>query len=235
MKILKSTMQRIGIEASQDQLDKFALYREMVLEWNKKVNLTAIVDPLDFEIKHLADSLTACQYHGFINAKSIIDVGSGAGFPGLPMAICYPHKQFVLIDSLRKRVNILVEIIDALQIKNTLALHGRAEDLARDSSHRERYDLCASRAVANLAVLSEYCIPFVRKGGYFAAYKTLNSLEELEAGKKAIRVLGGRYVDTTSFAVSSALSNHQIYWIEKIASTPKIYPRKAGIPSKNPI
>lgn len=237
MKYLKEAMSLLSIENNDDILDKFSEYRRMVLEWNEKVNLTAIKDYEDFEKRHFVDSLLSVEFKGFVNSRNIIDIGTGAGFPGLPLAICFPDKQFLLVDSLNKRVNILNEIIAKLGISNASAIHGRAEDLAAKQIYRENFDLCVSRAVASLNVLSEYCLPFVRIGGYFAAYKTSDSKQELLESAKAIEILGGKYETSTDgnsiFPIEK--TNHQIFWIKKISKTPAKYPRKAGMPAKNPI
>ncbi len=235
MEILRRAMNVMGIEDSGQRLEVFAAYRDLVLDWNEKVNLTAIKDPREFEVKHFVDSLLASAYSGFQQAEKVIDIGTGAGFPGIPLAICFPEKQFVLVDSLNKRIRILNEIIKELDIRNVTAIHGRAEDLAAQEAHREQYDVCLSRAVADLAVLAEYCLPFVRLNGYFGAYKSMNVEEELEGSKKALKVLGGRITTSTSMPIEGVEMSHQIIWIEKAGRTPAKYPRKAGIPSKEPI
>lgn len=235
MELLMQAMKNMEIEPSLQRMETFEKYRTLVLEWNEKVNLTAIKDPGEFEIKHFIDSLSGCVFSGFKNASSVIDIGTGAGFPGLPLAICFSDKRFVLIDSLNKRVKILNEIIKELNIKNSVALHGRAEDLAMQRIHREKYDLCVSRAVASLAVLSEYCLPFVRTGGYFGAYKTAGSDKEISESKRALGILGGKYMEATALPLDDFQMDHRVFWIKKTAQTPDRYPRKAGIPAKEPI
>jgi 16S rRNA (guanine527-N7)-methyltransferase len=235
MKYLKKAMTQLGIKYDDETIEQFQTYRELVLSWNEKLNLTAIKDPEDFEIKHFVDSLLCCGYPAFNQAKKMIDVGTGAGFPGMPLAICFPQKEFVLVDSTNKKIKILNEIIETLNLSNVSTIHARAEDLAREKLHRERYDLCLSRAVANLALLSEYCLPFVKVNGHFAAYKALNSEEEIEASHKALQVLGGKLEARTTVAVDGVELNHQILWIKKSKATPANYPRKAGIPVKSPI
>ena len=235
MEILHRAMKVMDIEDSHQRLDTFRTYRDLVLEWNEKVNLTAIKDPEEFEVKHFVDSLLASVYPGFLKAKNVVDIGTGAGFPGLPLAICFPEKQFVLVDSLNKRIRILNEIIRALNIHNAAAIHGRAEDLAVQDTHRQQYDVCLSRAVADLSVLAEYCLPFVRIGGYFGSYKSADVDRELSGSKRALKVLGGRFITATKVPLEDIDLNHQILWIEKVSQTPAKYPRKAGIPSKEPI
>ena len=169
-------------------------------------------------------------------AETVIDVGTGGGFPGVPLAIIFPEKQFVLMDSLNKRLKVIDDLCAKAGITNVVTLHGRAEDLARMKEHRDKYDICVSRAVANMSVLSEYCLPFVRKGGYFLAYKGPNSEEEVKAAMKAIDILGGRVESyTEAFSADVFDFSHYIICIKKIKETPAKYPRKAGIPSKDPI
>ncbi|PKM84712.1 MAG: 16S rRNA (guanine(527)-N(7))-methyltransferase RsmG [Firmicutes bacterium HGW-Firmicutes-11] len=232
---LKTTLDQLSIPWDDSKIATFEQYRKSILEWNEKVNLTAVKDPEEFERKHFADSLFVVGHPGFQNASTIIDVGTGAGFPGVPLAICFPEKKFVLLDSVQKKIRILQLVTEELGISNVKPISGRAEDLARDPAHRENYDLCLSRAVANLATLSEYCLPFVAVGGYFAAYKTESVNAEQDEAGSAIRRLGGRLEEVITYVVDDTIINHNILWINKWKATPKEYPRKAGTPSRDPI
>ncbi len=170
-------------------------YMEGILSWNEKVNLTNITDPAEFRIKHNADSLMCVDFPEFEEAETVIDVGTGGGFPGIPLAVYAPEKHFTLLDSLNKRLKIIDELAGGLGINNITLVHGRAEDAARTKEHREKYDLCVSRAVSNLATLSEYCLPFIKVGGYLLAYKGPGSEEEVKEAAKALKTLGGSLVD----------------------------------------
>ena len=233
MKHLLEAVKSLGMEMSEEQIRQFEAYRAGVLEWNEKVNLTAITDPEEFEMKHFADSVMSAGNDIMKNAKKIIDVGTGGGFPGIPLAILFPDKQFTLMDSLGKRIKIIDQLAKEIGIKNVELVHARAEDLAKKKEYREQYDVCVSRAVANLATLSEYCIPFVKIGGYFAPYKTAAAEEEIAEGKKALFILGGHLESVSEF--SDAELDHTILWIKKVKMTPVKYPRKAGTPSKEPL
>ncbi len=236
MENLKKMIENLHIKCTEKMLQQFAVYMEGILEWNENINLTAITDRDEFIVKHYVDSLIAKDIEAMKYAETVIDVGTGGGFPGVPLAIIFPEKQFVLMDSLNKRLKVIDDLCAKAGITNVVTLHGRAEDLARMKEHRDKYDICVSRAVANMSVLSEYCLPFVRKGGYFLAYKGPNSEEEVKAAMKAIDILGGRVESyTEAFSADVFDFSHYIICIKKIKETPAKYPRKAGIPSKDPI
>ncbi len=231
MSDLTKLMDKLNIEEADAKADVLIRYMEKVLQWNEKVNLTAITDREEFVHKHLVDSLLCAETLEFTESSSICDVGTGGGFPGVPLAVCYPEKEFVLMDSLAKRIKIVQQICDELSIKNVRAVHGRAEDLARTEDYREAFDLCVSRAVANMRVLSEYCIPFVRVGGSFIAYKGADCESEIDDSKEAIRRLGGGETEIRKLPHLG----HSLVIIKKVSPTPKTYPRKAGTPARKPL
>ncbi|MEG0292192.1 MAG: 16S rRNA (guanine(527)-N(7))-methyltransferase RsmG [Anaerovoracaceae bacterium] len=216
------------------KLDIFASYMVKLLEWNEKVNLTNIVEQREFIDKHYIDSILCANSPEFLEAKTVIDIGTGGGFPGIPLAILFPQKKFVLVDSLNKRLKIIREICDELGIKNVIVVHGRAEELARKKDMREQFDLCVSRAVANLSSLSELCLPFVKVGGAFIAYKGPNIEEELVNGRTAIQKLGGE-IDRIEHPEMQEGQNHNLLYVIKMTSTNKKYPRKPGEPVRNPL
>ena len=209
----------------------FETYKDLLIEWNKKINLTAITDEDEIRLKHFADSLTVANL--IDNNSSIIDVGTGAGFPGIPLKIYNNTLKITLADSLNKRINFLNEVINQLELKDINAVHGRAEDLGQDKKYREKYDIAISRAVANMSTLSEYLLPFVKIGGKAICMKGPNIEEELNNAKTAIKKLGGEIEKVESFKLKDMDRN--IIVIKKVKETPINYPRKAGIPSKNPI
>lgn len=233
--LLKEGLSALQIPLSPETADRFLSYMEGILSWNEKVNLTAITDREEFIRKHFLDSLTCYEFPEMKKASKIIDVGTGAGFPGIPLALLFPEKHFVLMDSLKKRLKIIDELAESIGIKNVQTLHGRAEDLAKMPNHREGYDLCVSRAVANLAVLSEYTLPFLKVGGTLLAYKGPEALQEIKTSEKAIRLLGGALTEERRVLIPGLEASHVILVIDKINTTPAAYPRKAGTPAKEPL
>lgn len=230
---LKKGMEEFSVTLTEEQCRQFIQYYEMLVEKNKVMNLTAITEFDEVIEKHFIDSVSLAREYDLTKKCKILDMGTGAGFPGIPLKIVFPELDITLADSLNKRILFLQEVIDALQLKNIRAIHSRAEELAADKNHRESYDLCVSRAVANLSTLSEYCIPFVKVGGKFVSYKSGECDEEVSAAKRAIAVLGGKLSSVKKFSIGE--SGRAFVMIDKIKPTPKQYPRKAGTPSKKPL
>lgn len=235
MELLIKILKEYNIELTDKQISQYAEYMEQILEYNEHINLTSITDRDEFIKKHYVDSILGALNDEFQAGEMIIDVGTGAGFPGVPLAILFPEKEFVRLDSLNKRLKIVSEICHSAGINNVRVLHSRAEDAGKNKEYREQFDICISRAVADLSVLSELCLPLVREGGYFLSYKGPNYEEELAGAKKAIRTVGGKTSRIESIGSADTEFNHNIIFIEKIKNTPAQYPRKAGTPSKNPI
>lgn len=230
-----SLMEQNNIKLDMKQVSQFIKYYEMLVETNKVMNLTAITEFDEVIVKHFADSLTLSRVCDLNKPLSIIDIGTGAGFPGIPLKIAFPKLKVTLLDSLNKRVGFLNQVIETLELEDIQAIHSRAEDAGRDKAHREKYDLCVSRAVANLSTLSEYCLPFVHIGGAFVSYKSQKASEEIDAAKRAIKILGGLVKQCDTFNLSDSDMERSLVVIEKIKTTGKSYPRKAGKPSKEPL
>ena len=228
-------LEKMNIRLTGDQKRQFDLYYELLIEWNRVMNLTGITDYDEVNLKHFTDSLTISRIIDMAQINTLIDVGTGAGFPGIPIKIAFPHIKVYLLDSLNKRIKFLNEVIKKLGLKNIYAFHGRAEDFAKDRQYREKFDVCVSRAVANLSTLSEYCIPFVKTGGYFVSYKGGDSDEEVIRSENAITLLGGEIENTDRFFLPDTDMGRTLIKIRKRKSTPNRYPRKAGIPSKEPL
>lgn len=245
----------LGVALTERQLTQFLRYYEMLVDWNERMNLTAIIDYKDVMKKHFVDSLSLVKvfeadgvFHEmmpfkapFLNEgdisknRSLIDVGTGAGFPGLALKIAFPALEVTLLDSLNKRIQFLDAVIGELGLEGVRAVHGRAEDYARPGMLRESFDLCVSRAVARLSTLSEYCLPFVRQGGMFVAYKSEKVCEEVESARKAVALLGGRMEGQTEFLLPNSDIYRNLIRIKKMKPSPGRYPRKAGLPGREPL
>ncbi|HBI62166.1 MAG TPA: 16S rRNA (guanine(527)-N(7))-methyltransferase RsmG [Lachnospiraceae bacterium] len=238
----KKDLEELHISVSDAQLEQFLTYYEMLVEKNKVMNLTAITDFDEVMKKHFIDSLSLVKVCDLTGNFSVIDIGTGAGFPGIPLKIVFPDLRLTLLDSLNKRVGFLREVIERLNLHEAEAVHGRAEDFARPGQLRETFDFCVSRAVANLSVLAEYCLPYVKVGGKFISYKSEkvmaeseNSRTEIAEAEHAISVLGGKLTEQIGFTLPSSDIYRNLIVIEKSRPTPKQYPRKAGTASKKPI
>ncbi|MEE1030543.1 MAG: 16S rRNA (guanine(527)-N(7))-methyltransferase RsmG [Ruminococcus sp.] len=228
-------LEQLNIELSENQIQQFLKYYEMLVEWNKVMNLTAITEYEEVVAKHFLDSLASVKVCDFSKIKTVIDIGTGAGFPGIPLKIAFPQLNIVLLDSLNKRINFLNEVIRELGLQDIRCIHGRAEDFAKQKEYRENFDLCVSRAVANMSTLSEYCMPYVKVNGYFVPYKSGKIDEELEQAKKAVAVLGGKIEHVEKFQLLDTDMERSFVVVKKQKATPKKYPRKAGMPSREPI
>lgn len=222
-----------GVE--QDKSEQFGKYYQMLIEWNEKINLTAITEETEVAYKHFLDCISVFESKVIESGDRIIDIGTGAGFPGIPMKIYDSSLKITLLDSLKKRINFLNEVTNFLGLTDVTTLHGRAEDYGASKEHREKYDICVSRAVANLATLSELCLPFVKVGGYFIAMKGPKADEELDGAKKAIGLLGGKVEKVINYDISDKDFDHNMILIKKISATSTKYPRKAPKPSKEPL
>lgn len=225
----------LGISLSDKQIEQFLNYYELLVEWNSFMNLTAITDFDEVILKHFVDSISLCKYISFQKGDTLIDIGTGAGFPGIPIKIICPDCKITLLDSLNKRINFLNTVIEQLCLTDIITIHGRAEDIAKTKENRENYNYAISRAVANLSTLSELCIPFVKQNGYFISYKSEKGNEELLEAKNAIEILGGSVDKQISYQLPDSDLSRNLILIRKRNITPKKYPRKAGIPSKEPL
>lgn len=234
MEYLRTCAKQLDIELSDQQLNQFSIYYEMLIERNKVMNLTAITEKQEVIIKHFLDSIAVLKYADWDQEK-VLDIGTGAGFPGIPLKIVKPNLKLTLLDSLNKRINFLNDVIAELGLDNITAIHGRAEDYARDKEYRGQFDYVVSRAVANLATLTEYCLPYVKLNGYFISYKSGNIKEELNNSKNAIFLCGGKCKDVHNFVLPDSDMERSFVYINKVKNTPKQYPRKSGTPAKNPL
>ena len=232
--LVRETKQ-LGITLSEKQMQQFIRYYELLVEWNSFMNLTAITEYEEVMEMHFVDSMTAVIVCDFHQVKSLIDIGTGAGFPGIPLKIAFPHLEVVLLDSLNKRTKFLNEVINQLGLENIRTIHGRAEDYAKQKEYREQFDVCVSRAVANLSTLSEYCIPYVRNMGDFISYKSGKIEEEVEQARKAVFILGGKISKIEKFCLADTDMERSFIIVSKEKKTHEKYPRKAGMPSKEPL
>lgn len=233
--LLEIKLKELNIQINEIQKKQFDTFYSMLVEWNKVMNLTGITEYEEVIEKHFVDSLSIVNIFDLSEVNTLIDVGTGAGFPGIPLKIAFPHLKITLLDSLNKRINFLDSVIDELKLDGIYTIHGRAEDFAKKDDYRERYDLCVSRAVANLSTLSEYCLPYIRVGGMFISYKSGDVDDEVLESKKAISILGGKLDNVVKFQLPGTDINRSFIKIEKIKNTGKKYPRKAGLPSKEPL
>ena len=235
IELLKNKLNKIDICCSNEQIEQLVSYYEMLIEKNKVMNLTSITEPEEVIEKHFVDSLAVHQFVKLKEGDRLIDIGTGAGFPGIPLKILFPKLKIVLLDSLNKRITFLEEVIQKLGLKEIECIHGRSEDVARKEEYREKFDFCVSRAVANMSTLAELCIPFVKQNGYFVSYKAGNCSDEIEKAGKAIQKLGGKVEEVVEFELPDTDVNRVFVKIKKEKLTPKKYPRKAGIPGKEPL
>lgn len=224
-----------GIELSDAQIVQFRKYFELLVEWNEKMNLTAITDLEGVYLKHFYDSISPSFYFDFTKVISVCDVGAGAGFPSIPIKICFPHLHVTIVDSLNKRITFLNHLSEELGLENMEFVHARAEEFGQNAKYREQFDVVTARAVARLSVLSELCIPLVKQGGSFVALKAAAGAEELKDAKKAISTLGASLKEEFGFLLPVEESERSLFVFDKIKQTPKKYPRKPGVPNKTPI
>ena len=229
----RNSMKSIGIELTDSQLNAFETYYDMLIDRNKVMNLTAITEFDEVMDKHFLDSVYLFRSIKLEADYNLIDIGTGAGFPGIPLKIVFPELKITLLDSLNKRVGFLNDLIEELNLNNIEAIHGRAEDIARNKAYRASYDIAVSRAVANLSTLSEYCLPFVKIGGKFVSYKSGDCADEVDNAKAAIHLLGGKINKIDEFSYSN--NSRSFIVIDKVMNTSSKYPRKAGLPSKKPL
>ena len=233
--IFEGKLKEIGIVLTDTQKEQFFKFYELLVEWNKVMNLTGITEYEEVNEKHFVDSISLVKAIDINKVETVIDVGTGAGFPGIPLKIAFPHLKIVLLDSLNKRILFLNTVIEELGLTDIHTIHGRAEDFAKKTEYRENFDLCVSRAVANLATLSEYCLPYVKVGGEFIPYKSGEIDDEVAQAKKAIHLLGGKTKEIIKFQLPGSKIGRSFVKIEKVQNTSKKYPRKAGLPVKEPL
>ncbi len=230
-----SDLKHNGIDLTQEQLEQFEIYYELLVDWNQRVNLTAITDREQVFYKHFFDSLSLSFCVSLENEVKLADIGSGAGFPGVPLAIAFPNIKVTIVDSLQKRITFLEHLIERLNLKHVQCIHGRAEEIGRNENYREQFNLVTARAVARLQVLNEYCLPFVKVGGLFAAMKAVDVKKEIVEASRSLQLLGGKMERTYQFQLPFEQARREIVVVKKIKPTPKKYPRKPGMPAKQPL
>lgn len=230
-----NSFNKIGMNLSDIQAEQFVKYYELLVEWNGKMNLTAITDFDEVVVKHFLDSVYGVQVCDFAAVDNVLDLGTGAGFPGIPLKILFPETEFVLMDSLQKRIGFLQEVIAQLGLKKITAVHGRAEEMARNDQYREQFSVCTSRAVANSSTLLEYCMPFVKVGGCFIAYKSGKFKEEILGAQKTMHLLQTSIESEKNFLLADTDMERTLVLFRKMGKTAKKYPRKAGMPSRQPL
>lgn len=235
MDLLRRKAQSVGLDLSSRQLEQFKMYYEALIKRNEQVNLTSITEYEEVVDKHFMDSILLGTIMDLNQPLKVMDMGTGGGFPGIPLKIAFPQLEITLLDSLNKRVVFLQEMIDLLELEGITAIHSRAEEAGRDVKHREQYDLCVSRAVANLSSLSEYCLPFVKVGGYFVSYKSVDIEEELQQAKHAIYLLSGKLEGVEQQDIPDSPIKRNFVKIKKTGKIARRYPRKAGTPTKQPL
>lgn len=231
----RQALKEKGIELTDEQMNQFDIYYKTLVEWNEKVNLTAITEEDEVYLKHFYDSITPAFYYDFSGDITLCDVGAGAGFPSIPLKIAFPNLKVTIVDSLQKRIVFLNQLATQLNLEGVSFYHDRAENFGKNAKFRESFDIVTARAVARMSVLSELCLPLVKKGGVFIALKGAQAKEELEVAKDAIQLFGGELVSEETFTLPLEDSERRIFWIKKQRKTPKKYPRKPGTPNKNPI
>ena len=232
---LRQAAESYGLPLTEEQLSRFERYYELLIEWNQKMNLTAITEPREVAVKHMIDSLSAWDDSLFSPEASLVDVGTGAGFPGIPLKILYPGLKLTLLDSLNKRIRYLQTVVEELGLTDVRCIHARAEEAARQKEYREQFDIAVSRAVARLPILAEYCLPFVKKGGIFAALKGMQYEQEAQEARKALGMLGGQLAAVHPVQLPGLEDKRAVIYVRKTGKTPAAYPRKAGTPEKNPL
>ena len=233
--LLQASSKEMGIALTATQAEQFMTYMDLLLEWNEKMNLTTITEPRDVVLKHFADCLSIVPFLEIKENTKIIDVGTGAGFPGIPVKIACPHMSMLLLDSLQKRIGFLEAVMKKLMLTDVSCVHSRAEDAGQSPLYREQFDYCVSRAVANLAILAEYCLPFVKVGGRLIALKGPEAGKEVQEAQRAVAKLGGKIMSIHDVTIPFTDLSHKLIIIEKNKATPKQYPRKAGTISKSPL